>query len=108
MGMRAVHPELEELADAFRAPLKQRFLEIRLPQLSIALAPALTSALGFTWKMALMAEVLDASSGLGGRIALARANLDLPETMAWVVIGFALLLLTDFPLARLGLLLRAK
>ncbi len=106
-GMRAAHPELEELADAFRAPLKQRFLEIRLPQISIALAPALTSALGFAWKMALMAEVLDAGSGLGGRIALARANLDLPETMAWVVIALALLLLTDFLLAKLGRLLRA-
>lgn len=107
MGMRASHPELEELADAFRAPLKQRFLEIRLPQLSVALAPALTSALGFAWKMALMAEVLDASSGLGGQIALARANLDLPETMAWVVIALALLLLTDFLLAKFGRLLQA-
>lgn len=108
MGMRATHSELEELADAFRAPLKQRFLEIRLPQLSVALAPALTSALGFAWKMALMAEVLDAGSGLGGRIALARANLDLPETMAWVVIALALLLLTDVLLAKLGRLLRAE
>ncbi len=107
MGMRTTHPELEELADAFHAPLKQRFLEIRLPQLSVALAPALTSALGFAWKMALMAEVLDAGSGLGGRVALARANLDLPETMAWVVIALALLLLTDFLLAKLGRLLQA-
>ncbi len=107
MGMRATHPELEELADAFRAPLKQRFFEIRLPQLSVALAPALTSALGFAWKMALMAEVLDASSGLGGQIALARANLDLPETMAWVVIALALLLVTDVLLAQLGRWLRA-
>ena len=107
MGMRAAHPELEELADAFRAPLKQRFFEIRLPQLSVALAPALTSALGFAWKMALMAEVLDASSGLGGQIALARANLDLPETMAWVVIALALLLVTDVLLAQLGRWLRA-
>jgi NitT/TauT family transport system permease protein len=106
-GLRLSHPEFEELAAAFRAPAGQRFFEIRLPQLAIALAPALTSALGLAWKMALMAEVLDAGSGLGGRIALARANLDLPETMAWVIIALALLLLTDFLLTRFGLLLRA-
>ena len=106
-GMRSAHPEFDELAAAFAAPLRQRLFEIRLPQLSIALIPALASALGFAWKMALMAEVLDAGSGLGGRIAMARANLDLPETMAWVVIALALLLLTDFLLAKLGRLLQA-
>ncbi len=101
-GMRAAHPDFAELAEAFHAPWRQRLFEIHLPQLSVVLAPALASALGFAWKMALMAEVLDAGSGLGGRIALARANLDLPETMAWVVIALALLFATDLIFAKLA------
>ncbi len=101
-GMRAAHPDFAELAAGFHASWRQRLYEIHLPQLSVALAPALTSALGFSWKMALMAEVLDAGSGLGGRIALARANLDLPATMAWVVIALALLFGTDLIFAKLA------
>lgn len=101
-GMRAAHPDFDELADAFGAPLRQRLFEIRLPQISIALMPALASALGFAWKIALMAEVLDAGSGLGGRIAAARANLDTTETLAWVVVALALLLATDLLLAGLA------
>jgi NitT/TauT family transport system permease protein len=99
-GMRSAHPEFEELAAAFNAPWTQRLFEIRLPQLSIALAPALASALGFAWKIALMAEILDAGSGLGGRIATARSNLDLTATMTWVVIALALLLVCDLLLAK--------
>lgn len=101
-GMRMAHPEFDELAAAFAAPWRQRLIEIRLPQLSIALMPALASALGFAWKIALMAEVLDAGSGLGGRIAAARANLDTMQTMAWVVIALGLLLVSDLLLARLA------
>jgi len=99
-GTRTAHPEFEELAAAFNAPWRQRLFEIRLPQLSVALMPALASALGFAWKIALMAEVLDAGSGLGGRIATARANLDTTQTMAWVIIALALLLVSDRLLAR--------
>lgn len=98
-GMRAAHRDLDELALAFGAPLRQRLVEIRLPQLAIALMPALSSALGFAWKMALMAEVLDASQGLGGKIVVARANLDTVATLAWVVLALGLLLATDLLLA---------
>jgi NitT/TauT family transport system permease protein len=99
-GMKSSHPELDELAAAFDAPWRQRFFEIKLPQISIALLPALATALGFAWKIALMAEVLDAGSGIGGAIADARANLDTTDTMAWVVIALGLLLATDFLLSK--------
>ncbi len=55
-GMRAAHREFDELAAAFGAPWRQRFFEIKIPQLSVALLPALATALGFAWKIALMAE----------------------------------------------------
>jgi NitT/TauT family transport system permease protein len=99
-GMRSLAPELDELATVFNAPPRQRFLEIRLPQISIAVAPALATALGFAWKIALMAEVIDAGDGIGGAIANARAQLDTADTMAWVVIALALLLATDLLLAK--------
>jgi NitT/TauT family transport system permease protein len=100
-GMRGAQRDFDELAAAFNAPWRQQLFEIRLPQLSLALLPALASALGFAWKMALMAEVLDAGSGLGGKIAVARANFDTTQTLAWVVIALALLVITDLLLATL-------
>lgn len=99
-GVRASSPELDELAAAFNAPPQQRLHEIRLPQASVALLPALATALGLAWKIALMAEVLGGGEGIGGRIADARAHLDTTETMAWVVIALTLLLATDMLLAR--------
>ena len=100
-GMRASRPEFDELALAYGAPWRQRLFEVRLPQVAIAVTPALASSLGFAWKIALMAEVLSGGSGIGGRIADARADLDTVETMAWVVIALILLVLTDRMLARI-------
>ena len=71
-GMRALSPEFEELAAAFAIPAYQHFREVRLPQISVAVVPALATALGFAWKMALMAEVIDAGDGIGGAIPRAR------------------------------------
>jgi NitT/TauT family transport system permease protein len=99
-GMRSSHAEFDELAAAFDAPWRQRFFEIKLPQIAVALLPALATALGFAWKIALMAEVIDAGSGIGGKIADARSHLDTVETMAWVVIALTLLLVTDLLLAK--------
>jgi NitT/TauT family transport system permease protein len=99
-GMRSLAPDFDELATAFGAPPLQRFAEIRLPQISVAVVPALATALGFGWKIALMAEVIDAGDGIGGAIANARAQLDTTGTMSWVVIALALLLATDLLLAK--------
>jgi NitT/TauT family transport system permease protein len=99
-GMRSLAPELDELAAAFNAPRRQRFLEIRVPQMSVAVVPSLATALGLAWKMALMAEVIDAGDGIGGAIANARAQLDTTDTMAWVIIALFLLLATDLLLAK--------
>lgn len=68
--------------------------------MAVSLVPALATALGLAWKMALMAEVLGGGQGIGGRLADARSHLDMAETMAWIVIALALLLATDRLLAR--------
>ena len=86
---------LDELSRAFRAPLKQRLTDILAPQLAAHLAPALASALGFSWKVCVMAEVMASGSGIGGELALARAHLDLDRAMAWVLMILLLVLAGD-------------
>ncbi len=97
-GFASRDPLLEEMADAFRATAAQRFADIHLPQLLDHLLPAMASALGFAWKVCVMAEVMSSGTGIGGRLAAARAHLDLTETMAWIMLVMALVLVCDLAL----------
>lgn len=94
-GVRARDAQLMEMARIYRAPLLQRLSDILLPRLAQALAPALATALAFSFKVSVMAEVLSGADGVGGAIADARAVLDLPQTMAWIVLVVMVLLAVD-------------
>ncbi|MFG1418163.1 ABC transporter permease subunit [Xanthobacter sp. V0B-10] len=94
-GVRSRDPRLDEMARVYRAPARMRASDLILPALADHLAPAFATALAFSFKVAVMAEVLSGSDGVGGGIANARAYLDLAETMAWIVLVVAFLLLAD-------------
>ncbi|MGO3930173.1 ABC transporter permease subunit [Rhodopseudomonas pseudopalustris] len=94
-GIRARDPLLAEMATVFRLPWRSRLFRITLPGLATVLAPALTTAIAISWKVALTAEVLGDGSGIGGRFAEARAHLDLAEAMAWIALVACLVLVVD-------------
>lgn len=98
-GVRTRSKALREMADVFRLPPKVRLIRILLPEIMVPLAPALSTVLALSWKVALTAELLGDGSGMGGRIAAARAYLDLPETMAWLMIIVVFVLISDAALA---------
>jgi len=94
-GVRGRDPALGEMARLYRAPALQRLTDLVLPALAGFLVPAFATALAFSFKVAVMAEVLSGADGVGGGIATARAHFDLPETMAWIVLAVLVLLLAD-------------
>lgn len=94
-GARSRDPALAEMAALYRAPPLQRLTDLVLPALAGFLVPALATALAFSFKVAVMAEVLSGADGVGGGIATARAHFDLPETMAWIVLAVGVLLVAD-------------
>lgn len=94
-GMRSRDRGLAEMAQLYRAPAFMRFTDLVLPALADFLIPALATALAFSFKVAVMAEVLSGADGVGGGIATARSHFDLPETMAWIVLAIAVLILAD-------------
>lgn len=94
-GVAARDRKLAEMARVYGAPPLLRLRALLLPQLLDHLLPALATALAFSWKVAVMVEVLGGGVGIGGRIADARAHLDLAETMAWILLAVALLLVCD-------------
>lgn len=94
-GILARDQKLSEMAWVYGAPPLLRLRMLLLPQLLDPLLPALATALAFAWKVGVMAEVLGGGTGIGGKIAAARAHLDLAETMAWILLVVALLLVCD-------------
>lgn len=91
---------LDRMAQAFGAGRVRRFLTIGLRQTTTALFPALTLALGTSFKVAVMAELLANAGGIGGALADARINLDISEALAWVVIAVSLLLVVEYALVQ--------
>lgn len=94
-GVRSRDPRLAEMAQVYRAPAWQRATDLILPALAEHLVPASATALAFSFKVAVMAEVLSGADGVGGAIATARSYLDLPQTMAWIVLVVLVLLIAD-------------
>lgn len=94
-GVRSRDRALTEMAQLYRAPALMRLTDLILPALADFLIPALATALAFSFKVAVMAEVLSGADGVGGGIATARAHFDLPQTMAWIVLAVATLLVAD-------------
>lgn len=100
-GVHNRNPNYSEMAEVFHLPPAVRFRKIALPEILVPLLPALSTVLALSWKVALTAELLGDGSGMGGRIAAARAFLDLPETMAWLLLIIVFVLCSDAILMQL-------
>lgn len=87
---------LDRMARAFGAGPVRRFLGIGLRQTTTTLFPALALALGTSFKVAVMAELLANAGGIGGALADARTNLDITKALAWVVIAVGLLIAVEY------------
>lgn len=91
---------LDRMAQAFGAGPIRRFLTIGLRQTTTTLFPALALALGTSFKVAVMAELLANAGGIGGALADARMNLDIAQALAWVVVAVALLIAVEYTLVQ--------
>lgn len=91
---------LDDMARAFGASPIRRLATIGLPQMSISLFPALTMATGTAFKVAVMAELLTNTGGVGGALADARTMLDVRQALAWVLISVFALLTVEHGLIR--------
>jgi len=91
-GARTLDADLDAMARAFRAPWHVRLFDLLGPHMLSYLFPAWATALGLSWKVAVMAEVLGGTAGIGEGLAMARVNIDTADAMAWVLLALSLLL----------------
>lgn len=91
-GARTLDADIGDMARAFRAPLGVRLVDVILPHMLSYVFPALATAMGLSWKLAVMAQVLGGTAGIGEGLALARVNVDTAQAMAWIVLALVMLL----------------
>ncbi len=91
-GARALDPQLDEMAQAFRFSPAARFRHLLLPQLAPYLAAATRSGLSLVWKIVLVVELLGRSNGVGFEINMAFQLFDMKLLLAYALPFVALML----------------
>jgi len=101
-GARALDPDLDQMAAAFRLSARKRLTEIVLPQLQPYLAAAARSGLSLVWKIVLVVELLGRSNGVGFQLNIFFQLFDVASILAYalsfVVVMLAIELLVLQPL----------
>jgi len=80
----------------FRLPWRMKLFDLYLPHVVSYLFPAWINALGTSWKVVVMAELLSSSNGIGAALAVSRSHLDMEATLAWVVTVVLTLLAVEY------------
>lgn len=95
-GTRTIEGDLDEMANSFKVPFRMKLFDVYFPHIFSYVFPAWVSALGMSWKIVVMAELLSANDGIGASLAIARSHLDTPTALALVVIMIGSLLLIEY------------
>ena len=95
-GARPLDGPLRHLARTVNSPSWRALVDVHLPHILSYLFPAWITALGMSWKVVVMAELLSSNTGVGAGLATARVNLDTSATMAWIVAIVGALLIAEY------------
>jgi NitT/TauT family transport system permease protein len=95
-GTRTLDHHLKDMATVFHLPARMRLFDLYLPHVVSYLFPAWITALGTSWKVVVMAELLSASDGIGAALAVSRSHLDMEATLAWIAAVVLSLLTVEY------------
>ena len=100
-GIQSIDEKLLEMAYLYRFSSYKKVRHLLLPSVFTYFKSALKITLGSGWKIAVMAEVLTTSDGIGGMIKLARLNIEPQSIIAWSVIIVVLFYCSDMLIDKL-------
>ena len=95
-GTRTLDGQLKEMATVFRLPARMKLFDLYLPHVVSYLFPAWITALGTSWKVVVMAELLSSADGVGAALAVSRSHLDTAATLAWIAAVVLTLLAVEY------------
>ncbi len=94
-GARALDPQLDDVAQAFRLSPMARFRHIIAPQLAPYVAAATRTGLSLVWKIVLIVELLGRPNGVGFEINMAFQLFDIRLLLAYALPFVALMLIVE-------------
>jgi len=94
-GMQSVDKELLVMADSFNLSLKTKLLNIYFPHIFSFIFPAWLTAIGLSWKIVIMAELISSDDGIGSLLAMARSHIDTTSVMALLMLMVSLLIVFE-------------
>jgi len=94
-GVNNIDPKLLEMAQIYHFSKRKSIRYVIIPSIMSYFKAALKIVIGQGWKIAVMAEVLTTSDGIGGMIRLARVNVQTEYVIAWAIIIVVLYYITD-------------
>lgn len=94
-GMKNVNVELIEMSKSFNADRRLTLTSIVLPSLGSYIYSASKLALGVALKVAVIAELLGVSSGIGYELQYYFSLFNMKQVFAWTVVFTILVLLFD-------------
>ncbi|MFG1297058.1 ABC transporter permease [Xanthobacter variabilis] len=95
-GTRALSPDLDEMASAFRLSFWDRMRHVVLPQLEPYVAGAARSGLALVWKIVLVVELLGRPNGVGYAISVYFQLFDVTAVLGYSLAFMAVMLAVEY------------
>jgi NitT/TauT family transport system permease protein len=94
-GARALDPELDEMAQAFKLSWLSRIRHVVIPQLAPYLAASSRSGLSIVWKIVLVVELIGRPNGVGFVLGSAFSLFDMARILSYAICFIALMLVIE-------------
>ena len=85
-GIASINPRLFQMARLYRVGVAKTVKDILIPGISPSFSAALSYSLGISWRVAVTAEFISSSSGIGAQVYWAYRKLEIPELFAWTLL----------------------
>jgi NitT/TauT family transport system permease protein len=94
-GARALDPDLDEMAEAFKFTWITRIRHVVIPQLAPYLAASSRSGLSIVWKIVLVVELIGRPNGVGFVLGSAFSLFDMAKILSYAISFIALMLVIE-------------
>lgn len=94
-GARALDPELDEMARAFKFTRLTRARHVTLPQFAPYLAACSRSGLSIVWKIVLVVELIGRPNGVGFVLGSAFSLFDMAQILSYAISFIVLMLVIE-------------
>jgi len=97
-GIKAIPKELSDMIKSFRPTRCQLFTKLILPSLVPPILTTWKINIGYAARVAMIAELVGATTGVGFQLLSAQEKFDMPAAIAWTLVLVVFLLLSQFSL----------